>query len=222
MQKQKKEKILLVEGSTDKYAIAMLMREHTEWPRDDPPVDIKDEGGVDKILNQVTFSTYIKSCSTLGIVIDADENINSRWESIKTICRVNFPELPDSFPINGLILCNQQEKRLGVWIMPDNNSRGMMETFLSTLVTDEKGRNLLEYSKEVVANAKSTYSGPFMDLHNDKAVIHSWLAWQDPPGEAFGNAIAKKILDPFSITAINFASWFCKLFELECSQVVDE
>ncbi|WP_420537573.1 DUF3226 domain-containing protein [Ferrovum myxofaciens] len=29
----------------------------------------------------------LKSCSTLGIVIDADENISSRWESIKTICR---------------------------------------------------------------------------------------------------------------------------------------
>ncbi|EQD64650.1 hypothetical protein B1A_08755 [mine drainage metagenome] len=66
----------------------------------------------------------------------------------------HFPELPDSLPKAGLILDNQQEKRLGVWIMPDNNSRGMMETFLSTLVTDEKGRNLLEYSKEVVANEK--------------------------------------------------------------------
>ena len=106
--------------------------------------------------------------------------------------------------------------------MPDNNSSGMMETFLSTLVTNSEGRNLLTYAGEVVANAKSKYSAPFVDLHNDKAIIHSWLAWQNPPGEAFGNAIAKKILDPFSPTAVIFADWFCKLFDLECSQVVNE
>lgn len=207
-------KILLVEGGSDKYAIANLMGNYTNWPRDDHPVDIKDEGGVEKILDKVTFDTYIKSCSTLGIVIDADENINSRWESIKTICRDHFPNLPDNLQKKWVISTNQN-KRLGVWIMPDNNSNGMMETFLSTLVTNNEGHALLEYSKKVVADAKLKYSAPFINNHNDKAILHSWLAWQNPPGEAFGNAIAKKILDPLSPTAVYFANWFCELFNLE-------
>ncbi|WP_420537572.1 DUF3226 domain-containing protein [Ferrovum myxofaciens] len=69
--------------------------------------------------------------------------------------RINFLNY-DSFPINGLIYAINRRKRLGVWIMPDNNSRGMMETFLSTLVkTDEEGRNLLEYSKKKLSLMQS-------------------------------------------------------------------
>lgn len=70
----------------------------------------------------------------------------------------------------------------------------MLETFLAYLVKDES-ETLWQYSQQVVYEAKSQGAN-YKPTHVDKAKIHTWLAWQDEPGNQLHIAVKKKILDP--------------------------
>jgi hypothetical protein len=96
--------------------------------------------------------------------------------------------------------------------MPDNRSAGMMETFLRHLIKPED-EPLWIHAQAAFAQAKAI-GAHCRDVHADKAHIHTWLAWQDPPGQAFGIALVKNILDARSATAMPFVDWFRRLYGL--------
>ncbi len=64
---------------------------------------------------------------------------------------------------------------------------GMLETFLTYMIPDEN-EPIWNYAKTVVMEAKNL-SAPFIENHTDKANIHTWLAWQNPPGRQLHNAV---------------------------------
>ncbi len=49
---------------------------------------------------------------------------------------------------------------------------------------------------------------------DDKAKIHTWLAWKNPPGKQLYTAVIKRIFDSKSPHAAVFMQWFQKLFEV--------
>ncbi|WP_374544825.1 DUF3226 domain-containing protein [Rhodoblastus sp.] len=208
-------KHLLVEGVDDVYAIAQLMGHHVPWGshKDSRPVKIVDCGGVEKLLDRTYISTLIKSreVEILGIMIDADEDMHSAWTRVRDICKEQFEDTPDIMPKEGLILKNDK-KKLGVWIMPDNASSGMLETFLAYLVPSAS-QEIWDLATASTQSAMDT-GATCKAAHLQKAQIHTWLAWQDPPGQAFGNALVKKTLDPNAESALCFVCWFKELFEL--------
>ncbi len=71
---------------------------------------------------------------------------------------------------------------------------GMMETFLAYLIPDECVP-LWQYAQEVSTEAK-VRGALFTAAHAEKANIHSWLAWQNPPGLELHQAVMKRIFDP--------------------------
>ncbi len=179
-----------------------------EWP-----VDVKPQGGVKRLLTRTNISTNLKSADMVGIIVDADDAYAPRWQSVRNLCQEHFPEIPNDLPENGLIIENNEQKRLGVWIMPDNKSRGMLETFLCFLVPGTQ-EDVWLHAKEatagaVVKGAKCKHT----DL--DKSHIYTWLAWQDPPGHSMGNALMKNMLDAHAPYAEPFVNWFCLLYGLE-------
>ena len=96
--------------------------------------------------------------------------------------------------------------------MPDNQKRGMLETFLKFLLPDN-GENLWDLTEQACRDAIK-HGAPFKEYHKDKAKIHTWLAWQNPPGRQLHNAIMERILAPTSPHANDFMMWFQKLFEV--------
>jgi len=48
--------------------------------------------------------------------------------------------------------------------------------------------------------------------HHSKAVIHTWLSWQDEPGKPLGQAITANLLKPETDLAQVFINWLKKLF----------
>jgi hypothetical protein len=96
--------------------------------------------------------------------------------------------------------------------MPDNTMSGMIETFLAYLIPDERAP-LWQYAQEVSTEAK-TKGALFTEAHRDKANIHSWLAWQDPPGLELHQAVMKRIFDPSHPKAQVFINWFKDLYSL--------
>jgi len=210
---------LLVEGKEDVYAIASLMSAHTPWgdTRDDWPVLIEDVDGVTGLLSDHMIPTYLKSSETdiLGMVVDANESCAGRWQRICDLCRPAFPDMPKALPSGGLICDNAEGHRLGVWIMPDNRTRGMLETLLAFLVPDQKDP-LWQHAQRATDEARGL-KAPYRAQHSDKAKVHTWLAWQDPPGQPLGLALKSKCLDPRSPHAAPFVGWFLQLYRLERS-----
>lgn len=208
-------KRLLVEGEDDTRVIPVLMQANgVSWGNtaDTWPVHIKPSNGFGSMVRQGYIETELKASGleVLGVIADANDDAGQRWRSLRDRCPVSFPELPDDLPATGLIQGSESGLRLGVWLMPDNQSRGMMETFLTYLVPHEKNR-VLEYAESARDEAQSL-GAPYKDVHADKAKIHTWLAWQDPPGRPLRNAVMERLLDPCSPHAAAFVRWFRSLF----------
>jgi hypothetical protein len=133
--------LLIVEGKGEQYAIPELMDFHTVWgdkPKD-WVVEIKEMNGVKSILKRGTISAASKTpgLRALGVIVDADDEFPARWERLKQLCGEFAGEVPNDLPANGLIHVSPTGLRVGVWIMPDNSSRGMMETFLARLLSPD-------------------------------------------------------------------------------------
>ena len=102
--------------------------------------------------------------------------------------------------------------KFGIWMMPDNKRRGMLETFLAYMIPTEK-EPLWTYAQEVVVEAKKR-GAPFKQVLEDKACIYTWLAWQKKPGRQLHDAVKMKILDPKHPKAQMFVRWFKCLYDL--------
>jgi len=210
-----KPKQLIVEGPDDLYAVVGLMRAHIDWPerKEDAPVRITAAGGARKILEPKYLAVELRTTGlTLGVVLDADTNPQGKYDSIRRLCIGTFPRLPKAMPAAGLIEENEDQQRLGLWIMPDNTSEGTLETFLRSLAPEESAP-LWTHATESVSTAINM-GAKCRECHLDKAHLYTWLAWQDPPGQSGGAALTRKILDPQSETSLPFVKWFRDLYRL--------
>src|SRR5271157_1332160 len=74
----------------------------------------------------------------VGVVVDADTDLNSRWQSLRDrLLKLGYANVPQDPVSGGAILAPPGEKllpRMGIWIMPDNKARGILEDFLRFLV----------------------------------------------------------------------------------------
>jgi hypothetical protein len=211
-----KSKQLLVEGVDDLLSVVGLMEHHVPWPRDKnrAPVFIENAGSVDQILDATYMSTKLKESGLeiLGIMVDADDQPARRWASFCNVCKYAAPLLPAEIPKSGLIIDCPIGLRLGFWMMPDCSSDGMLETFLRHLIpaADEP---LWAHAQHSSTHARAL-GASYRDAHIHKTQIHTWLAWQDPPGERLGMALTRRILDPHAHMAAAFVSWFKELYKL--------
>ena len=217
-----KTKILMVEGVTEKYLIPYLMEANgVRWGNDkDRPVEIKSYDGYQNIVKPDVIATILQqsspSLTALGIIIDADNNPRDRWVSIRNICQKSIPDLPTNLPENGLICdvtnINNDKAKFGIWMMPDNQMCGMLETFLAYMIPNE-AETLWQFAQSSVEQAK-TKGAKFTEFQIDKANIYTWLAWQNPPEMQLNQAVKETVLDPTHPNAQKFVTWFKDLYEV--------
>ncbi|NER36546.1 MAG: hypothetical protein F6J93_21610 [Oscillatoria sp. SIO1A7] len=208
---------LLVEGYEDKRVIPELIEANGIIWEPEPGkyiVNIEPHDGIDNLLDRDVIFTELNdsNLAALGLIVDADEEPIARWKSIRNVCLPSIADLPKSLPEEGLIHPTTIGPKFGVWMMPDNQMRGMLETFLAYMVPDQE-EPLWKYACETVTEAKNL-GAPFKKLHQDKAGIYTWLAWQNPPGRQLHHAVKERILDPQHPKAKAFVSWFKGLYDL--------
>lgn len=209
-------KVLLVEGQQEVRVIPELMEANgIDWgPKKSPVVYIRDCNGCQNLVDPDVIATELRASglSVLGIIIDADDHPFERWQSIRNASLKSIPNLPNDLPEEGLIHTAPNGIQFGIWIMPDNKMRGMLETFLTYMIpTDNEA--LWEFAQEVTQDAKSK-GAKFTNPHFDKANIYTWLAWQNPPGRQLHQAIMERILNPNHPNAQRFVTWFKTLYNL--------
>ena len=200
-----------MEGVDDEHVMKHICGNHGILPLD----EIKEHGGASKLLESVPVRIKAsEEGDTVGIVIDADTNMRARWQSIRdritTMGYENVPEAPvpggtNVDPPDGTLL-----PRLGIWVMPDNRTDGILEDFLRFLVPQPSV--LLDHAENSVADIPEG-ERRFRPREDElKAVIHTWLAWQREPGRPFGTAITERFLDSNVAEARVIASWLRRLF----------
>ena len=203
-------RILLVEGADDEHVL-----KHICGTRGVPQLDnVKSHGGVDQLLD--SFPVRLKASEDgdiVGVVIDADTDMASRWQSLRDrLSRVGYADVPDRPASDGTILdppAGTLLPRVGIWIMPDNRTTGILEDFLRFLVPE--GSRLFEHVESSVA-AIPQGERRFSPLAEPKAIIHTWLAWQEEPGKPLGTSITARYLDPGVAQVDVLVSWLNRLF----------
>jgi len=227
--KSESEMLLLVEGVNDCHAVFQLM-----WLvyRADPVFGIHECGSDDNALDSLAarvVSTRPKQ-KVLGLILDADieglrqdQVIQSRLDQLAA--RVGpYYQLPAVFPESGLILdplASRPEAvrlpKLGVWLMPNNKAYGMFEDLLMASLSDRAA----EYTTAVVMQSKTDGVAKFRDIHLSKAVIRTYLAWQDPPDVQYlGLAIKRGAFENVEAECRHFIEWLEHLYGSPASKSV--
>jgi hypothetical protein len=83
-------------------------------------------------------------------------------------------------------------------------------------VPDQATNKLWQYAEtvtdHVLENRQSFKS--FTKAKKPKAVLHTWLAWQEKPGLPIGTAITAKYLKTDHPVVDDFINWLKRLFQL--------
>ncbi len=66
---------------------------------------------------------------------------------------------------------------------------------------------------EILTKLERNKVNRYKDVHKSKARIHTWLAWQNPPGLPMGTSIKKNLFDTNKELCLLFIEWIKKLFD---------
>ncbi|MBD3167183.1 hypothetical protein GF324_11320 [bacterium] len=210
---------MIVEGIDTAHFVPELMENYIgrwETGPDQYLVNIDSPGGQDDILNDAYMYAKLRSpeVSYLGLVLDAEGDLSSLWIRISSLFATYGFGLDDHPPSKGYIGKSESiNKKLGIWIFPDNQTNGMLEDFIILLLSDQS-HSLFDFAKDATEKAKSDKNAPFKEVHRSKAEVRNWLAWQDPPGIQYHHAeLCKSVLNLRASTGLAFRDWFMELFD---------
>ncbi len=155
--------------------------------------------------------------------------ISGTWQTIAKVLKdKGYLSVPDQPYPEGTVIPSPSESgsggtiqdnaalllpRVGIWIMPNNRLDGTLETFLRFLVPEDD--KLLPHAERIIdelPNVEPSAEKRFKPIHRQKALMHTWLAWQQEPGKPYGQAITARYLDTSLPIAQTFAVWLQKTF----------
>ncbi|MDR1962213.1 MAG: hypothetical protein LBQ50_00340 [Planctomycetaceae bacterium] len=204
--KEKFEQKLLVEGKDDQHVIWALCQQFGVKES----FDVIDCEGFNNLFEQIPQRLKQSGIKTLGIIVDADTDINARWQSIKNSVSLYGFIVSDRLPPEGLIFENAEGIKIGVWVMPNNETNGMLEDFIAFLVPEKD--QLLPIADNVLNDIEKQKLEKYLPVHQSKARIHTWLAWQDEPGSPLGQSITKRYLSTDNHSCSLLIDWLKRLF----------
>jgi hypothetical protein len=215
--------VLIVEGFNDRHFVDHLLRPKgfrkatkladsknfiitmPEWTEAEA-VRIVVADGFDEIPSAIRNVLRPDDLDGFAIIADTDLIEDNRWESLRgTLGKFGFSGLPDLPPAGGLVMDNLGIPALGVWMMPDNQSSGMIESFACKLVNAEDPSWL--HARLAVAELPEAEGQFSRSRHLEKALIHTWLAWREEPGCQLGTAVAKGYLRNEHEEVARFCDW---------------
>lgn len=199
--------LLMVEGPDDKGVVIACLN----YGLPGHNIHIGDEGGYESLSNTLDALLVPGIVQEIvGVVVDADLDVQARWTSLRDrLVKAGYAGVPDDLDPEGTIVEAEDLPKLGVWLMPDNLTGGMIEDFMTFLIP--AGDALFEHAKTVIAGLPAT-PARFPANRSTKALIHTWLAWQEEPGKPMGQAITKKFFAAEGPQFDSFLSWMKRLF----------
>lgn len=151
-----------------------------------------------------------------GIMLDADYSpdnsggFSSRYQLISSELKSSGYIIPNTPNLGkgDIFKHNNGLPAIGLWIMPDHQSDGMIEGFIEKIISsDVNQQNLLSHASATVNSLPVTLFNNA--IHTTKSKVLTWLAWQKKPGQLH-RALTDGILDRSK--AANFEAWLKSTF----------
>lgn len=141
-----------------------------------------------------------------GIMVDANLSPEDRWQAISDRLIRHNVQTPSRIGPAGIII--NHDPRVGIWLMPGNNSQGELEDFVRRLIPSSdpiwpRAQGYIDSIPEVERK--------FTSKKALRAQVHAWLATRSRP-RLMGTAIAAGDLDTTVPIAQCFVAWLCRLF----------
>ena len=198
------DRVLLVEGENDKHVILQMCIRIPGMPE----FCIIAKGDVETVLDSIANELRVDGRKAVGIVVDANDKVTKRWRAVTKRLRavgIDAPEQPerDGFCIEGTRL-----PRVGIWLMPDNESMGELEDFVCSMLPDDdpvwpRSKSYIDGIPEV--DRKFTAKKAL------RARVHAWLATRSRP-RLMGVAVHDGDLQINGELATRFSDWLRLVF----------
>ena len=195
-------RLLLVEGQDDYHVVQHLRKTQPDMP----DFDIKDKEGFSKLKASISPEIKVAERTALGILVDANDDFNARWQAISDHLRQANVDPPTHATPTGTVI--EGRPRVGVWLMPDNRSAGELEDFILRLMPagDAIWPRARRYIDDIPAADRKFATGKTL-----RAEIHAWLATRAAPRK-MGGAIGAGDLNTTDPPASQFVGWLRQLF----------
>ena len=197
--------ILIVEGDSDLHIVRQIRARHVAVPE----FSIHVAGNVNKVLDSVGPALLSHDRRAVGILLDADDDPSARWNELTNRLLEEGLDAPPRADSDGTIIDSGSYPRIGVWMMPDNQSPGDMEDFVRDMIPD--GDPVWPRSQRNVEGIPPAHRR-FRPAKLLRAQLYAWLATREIP-ERMGAAIGAGDLDATGPSVVKFADWLKRLFE---------
>ena len=197
--------LLLVEGQDDEHVVLHLCRRHKMGPT----FSIKDKEGFPNLRSSISSEIKTPERLAVGILVDANGNVNDRWNAITDQLRTANIKAPPSPDPTGTIIAGQNGRpRVGIWLMPDNSASGELENFVTQMIpaSDPVWPRSERYIDDIPEVERK-----FSQSKTPRAKLHAWLAARKDPRK-MGLAIGVYDLDSSGPLCQDFLAWLTRLF----------
>ncbi len=201
-------RVLLVEGPDDKH-----VAEHIWWRRHDaePTFCALVKDGVNELLDAIDTQVQAPGLRAMGILVDANGDVDARWDAVKGRLAPADVHLPDSPAPAGTIIDRRPPAgmpRVGVWLMPDNTAPGELEDFVIQMIPD---RDAVWPLAQSYIDGIPCGERKFSEKKKLRAQVHAWLAAREDP-RRMGEAIRARDLEIDGPLCRKFVAWLKALF----------
>lgn len=199
--------VLLVEGSDDEHVVHHIANR----TNDTLEISILPKGGIDPLLNAIERDLRVPGRAAIGILADANDDLDARWQAVTDRIRraerdIEPPTHPD--PDGTIIPGGPRRPRVGIWLMPNNQSPGELEDFVAAMIPS--GDSVWPRAKAYI-DCIPEADRKFADGKVQRAKVHAWLAARKEP-QWMGEAIRDGDLTTEAPPCQAFAAWLRQLF----------
>ena len=171
-----------------------------------PEFEIVSRDSISRLLSAIEADVQAPRRTVLGIVVDADEDVQGRWQAVADRLRgakIDAPQEPDP---SGTII--ESRPRIGVWMMPNNEAPGELEDFVAGMIPE---RDPVWPRSQAYVDDIPLSDRRFSDGKKLRAQVHSWLATRETP-RRMGLAIRTGDLNIEARDAVGLIDWLRRLF----------
>ena len=197
------DRVLLVEGPNDKHVVLHLCNFHEEMPK----FWILDKEGIEVLLEAIGSEVRAPSRKAVGILVDANDDLDARWRAVANRLREENIEVPSNPELTGTII--DSTPRVGIWLMPNNESPGELENFVSEMIPNDDP--VWPLSADYIDGIPQA-DRKFTEKKILRAKLYAWLATREDPRQ-MGAAIGARDLRVDGTLSTRLANWLRQLFE---------
>ena len=196
--------LLIVEGNDERHVIEKLLARYKLTKS----FAIDAKGGFPELHKSIYNEVNAPRRQVLGILADANDHPDQRWESISDKLKEAACEVPPSPVQGGTVFDGPRDIRVGVWLMPDNDRSGELEDFVAELIPQDDP--IWPQAQSYINNIPVS-ERPFPSQKLTRAHVHAWLATREKP-RPMGLALTAGDLLHDAPLAHAFVGWIRSLF----------